>query len=94
MRAGHAMVFGKPSTATNLWSSGDALLVDEHFDGFADTIEAEFGAEDNTSEAEGYDSDVKVSNNEHLALQDSPSTKISHKKHRGGPGRWLKRAIA
>ncbi|KAJ9112165.1 hypothetical protein QFC20_002346 [Naganishia adeliensis] len=94
MRAGHAMVFGKPITATTLWSSGDASLVDEHFDGFADTIEAEFGAEDNTSDAEWYNPDAKVSNDEHHASPDSHSIKNGHKQHRGGHGRWLKRAIA
>lgn len=94
MRAGHAMVFGKPITAPTLWSSGDASLVDEHFDGFADTIEAEFGAEDNTSDAEWYNPDAKVSNDEHHASPDSHSIKNGHKQHRGGHGRWLKRAIA
>lgn len=93
MRAGHAMVFGKPMTATTLWSSGDALLIDEHFDGFATTVDAQALTQDDASSAEWYDPDAKAFGDEYEAAQEPTLNQNGHKKLRSGQGRWLRRAI-
>ena len=91
MRAGHAMVFGKPIRTNDIWSSRDAILLDEDFDSLFDATGAQVDVDESiTQPAEWYEVD-----NDGLyqgeTLQSSHPTINGHQKHRGGPGRWLRR---
>lgn len=91
MRAGHAMVFGKPIRTNDIWSSRDAILLDEDFDSLFDATGAQVDVDESiTQPAEWYE----VDNNglyQGETLQSSHPTINGHQKHRGGPGRWLRR---
>lgn len=91
MRAGHAMVFGKPIRTNDIWSSRDAILLDEDFDSLFDATDAQIDVDASiTYRAEWYEVD-----NDGLyqgeTLQDFHPAIDSHQRHRGGPGRWLRR---
>lgn len=90
MRAGHAMVFGKPIKTNDIWSSRDAILLDEDFDSLFDATGAQINMDGEiASHAEWYDADND-------AVHQDKTTQKSHsdinsQRHRGGHGRWLRR---